>query len=91
MNMARRTKKVKQTGRFGPRYGVKIKHRVREIEEKQKQWHICPQCGRARVKRESTGIWKCKKCHTKFAGGAYFPKTMSGTEVEKNIKSILGE
>ena len=89
--MTRRTKKVKHTGRFGPRYGVKIKHRVREIEEKQKKWHICPRCGRTRVKRTSTGIWTCMKCNVKFAGGAYFPKTTSGGEVEKNIKGILGD
>ncbi|HHF56103.1 MAG TPA: 50S ribosomal protein L37Ae [Thermoplasmatales archaeon] len=88
--MARRTKKVKSTGRFGPRYGVKIRHRVRDIEEKQRQWHLCPRCGRKRVKRESTGIWVCKKCNAKFAGGAYLPRTNAGGDVEKSIKSILG-
>ncbi|RLF51313.1 MAG: 50S ribosomal protein L37ae [Thermoplasmata archaeon] len=88
--MAKRTKKVKSTGRFGPRYGVKIRHRVKEIEEKQRQWHLCPKCGRKRVKRESTGIWLCRKCGTKFAGGAYLPRTITGVEVEKSIKSILG-
>lgn len=89
--MAKRTKKVGTTGRFGPRYGVKIKHRVKEVEEKQKRWHTCPRCGRKRVKRESTGIWICRKCNAKFAGGAYFPKTNSGIEVDKSIKGILGE
>ncbi|HEC87773.1 MAG TPA: 50S ribosomal protein L37Ae [Thermoplasmata archaeon] len=89
--MAKRTKKVGTTGRFGARYGVKIKHRVREIEEKQKKWHTCPRCGRERLKRESTGIWVCKKCNAKFAGGAYLPKTTSGIEVEKSIRGILGE
>ena len=88
--MARRTKKVKRTGRFGARYGVKIRHRVRGLEEKQKKWQVCPKCGRTRVKRESTGIWVCKKCNTKFAGGAYLPITTAGGEVEKTIKGILG-
>ncbi len=89
--MARRTKKIGSTGRFGARYGVKIRHRVRDIEAKQRQWHVCPNCGRKRLKRESTGIWVCRKCNTKFAGGAYYPKTNAGRDVEKNIKSILGE
>lgn len=84
------TKKVKSAGRFGQRYGVKIRHMVRRIEEKQKGWHLCPRCGRKRVKRESTGIWVCRKCNAKFAGGAYLPRTTAGKEVEKSIKSILG-
>ena len=88
--MAKRTKKVKASGRFGQRYGVKARHKLREIEEKQRRWHTCPRCGRKRVKRESTGIWVCKKCNTKFAGGAYFPSTTAGRDVEKSIKSILG-
>ena len=88
--MARRTKKVKGTGRLGPRYGVKIRHRVRDLEENQKQWHVCPQCKRPRVKRESTGVWICKKCNAKFAGGAYLPRTTGGKEVEKSLKGILG-
>lgn len=88
--MAKRTKKVKSAGRFGQRYGVKIRHRIKEIEEKQRGWHTCPRCGRKRVKRESTGIYVCKKCNAKFAGGAYFPHTITGREVEKSIKSVLG-
>ncbi len=89
--MARRTKKVKRTGRFSARYGVKIRHTVRDLEDKQKQWHVCHKCGRNRVKRESTGIYVCRKCNAKFAGGAYLPKTTTGGEVEKSIKGILGD
>jgi large subunit ribosomal protein L37Ae len=88
--MARRTKKVRRTGRFGARYGVKARHRVRDLEDKQKQWHTCPQCGRPRVKRESTGVWVCKKCRAKFAGGAYLPRTATSREAEKSLRGILG-
>ncbi|HEC89113.1 MAG TPA: 50S ribosomal protein L37ae, partial [Thermoplasmatales archaeon] len=39
-----------------------------------------------KVKRISTGIWQCKKCGTKFAGGSYIPKTETGVHIEKIIR-----
>jgi len=69
------TKKVGITGKYGPRYGTKTKKVVLEIEEKRKQEKICPYCERPALKRLAAGIWYCKKCKTKFAGGAYFPKS----------------
>ncbi len=89
--MAKRTKKVRMAARYGPRYGVKIRHKVIKVEEREKQWHVCPRCGKKKVKRVSTGIWECKSCGAKFAGGAYLPVTTAGKEVEKSLKSILGE
>jgi len=72
---------VGTTGRYGVRYGKGIKKKVAEIEKVQRQKHICPKCGMPYVKRVSSGIWKCKKCETKFAGSAYFPKSeMVGKE-----------
>jgi len=69
------TKKVKSAGRFGPRYGTRIRGRVAAIEAIQKQKHACPKCSFLKVKREASGIWLCKKCGHKFAGGAYVPRT----------------
>jgi len=66
------SKKVKSAGRFGVRYGRKIRQRVLDVEKKQRRWHKCPQCSKERVKRLSFGIWQCKKCSTKFANKAYF-------------------
>ena len=37
--------------------------------------HECPVCHHAAVSRESSGIWNCSHCGTKFAAGAYTPKT----------------
>jgi large subunit ribosomal protein L37Ae len=84
--MAKRTKKVGPAGRFQSRYGVKARTRLRNIELAQKQKHICPSCGHKKVKRVSTSIWQCRKCNTKFAGGAYIPKTESGQNVEKILR-----
>jgi large subunit ribosomal protein L37Ae len=66
------TKKVKSTGRFGARYGTKLRKRVREIESKQKAKQTCPYCSKnGSVKRLSFGVWLCKKCGAKFTGRAY--------------------
>jgi len=70
-----RTKKVGSTGRFGPRYGRRVKVVLKKIEKKQKDLYICPTCKRKSLKRSSVGIWICKKCKAKFAGGAYTPTT----------------
>ena len=64
------------TGRFGSRYGTRTKKVVAAIEKKQGKRQECPYCERLALKRMAAGIWYCNKCKTKFAGGAYFPKTM---------------
>ncbi|NIO44203.1 MAG: 50S ribosomal protein L37ae [Candidatus Aenigmarchaeota archaeon] len=70
-----KTKKVGTTGRFGPRYGTKTKKIVRKIEGRMKKEKVCPYCERLALKRVAAGVWYCKKCKTKFAGAAYFPKS----------------
>lgn len=73
--MARRTKKVGRTGRFGARYGLSVRRRLKAIEDVQFRTHRCPRCLTGRLKRPSTAIWACRKCGHKFAGGAYVPAT----------------
>jgi len=68
-----KTKKVWSTGRFGARYGKKIRQRVIDVEKIQKKKHSCPSCFKPGVKRVTSGIWECKKCGLKFAGKAYKP------------------
>ena len=67
-------KKLGSMGRYGARYGRKIKYRALAIEKIQKSKHRCPHCSKlGGVKRIASGIWYCKKCKTKFAGLAYEP------------------
>tara|TARA_Y100000034_G_C6614005_1_gene267504 strand:- start:39 stop:257 length:219 start_codon:yes stop_codon:yes gene_type:complete len=68
-----RTKKVKAAGRFGSRYGTRVRKRTSEIEAVQKKKQDCIFC-KGTVKRVSSGIWQCKKCDKKFAGHTYFLK-----------------
>ena len=67
--------KVGTLGRYGPRYGTRTKKIIAEIESRQKQRHACPYCERKTLKRVAAGIWYCRKCKSKFAGGAYLPGT----------------
>jgi len=69
------TKKVGSTGRFGARYGRGVKVVVKKIEEKQRMIYVCPSCKGKSLRRVSAGIWRCRKCKAKFAGGAYSPRT----------------
>lgn len=84
--MAKRTKKVGSVGRYQARYGVRARTITKNIEIIQRAKHKCPTCGHKKVKRISTAIWQCKKCGSKFTGGAYTPETESGQNVGKMLK-----
>ncbi|MCE4599573.1 MAG: 50S ribosomal protein L37ae [Desulfurococcales archaeon] len=71
-----RTKIVGPAGRYGPRYGVSVRKRVRDVLVKRYQKHQCPFCGSTgTVKRVSVGLWTCRKCGTTWAGAAYTPRS----------------
>jgi large subunit ribosomal protein L37Ae len=86
--MARRTRKSGVVGRYGPRYGVRIRRRVQEIEEGLRHRHACPRCAAIAVRRASTGVWECHRCGYVFAGGAYRPivTTSFKREIEETAK-----
>ncbi len=68
--MAVKRKKIGAAGRFGAGYG-KIKVKLNAVEAKQRTRQNCPFCG-GRVKRDNKGIWDCKKCGKRFAGGIFY-------------------
>ncbi len=84
-------RKTRSAGRFGPRYGRKIRKRVADIEGIMHEAHRCPTCGRKAVSRKGTGIWACSKCETVFAGGAYVPETSVGKTVARSIRRASEE
>ncbi len=63
---------------MGSRYGVKIRKQMTKVRTATRLHHECPRCGKAKVKRISTSLFVCASCKTKFAGGAYVPRTGAG-------------
>ncbi len=81
-----KTKKVGSAGKFGTRYGMRLRRRWLEVDRKQKALYECPTCKRVSVRRVASGIWECKKCATKFTGGAYQPFTDVGKKMEQSMR-----
>ena len=79
-------KKVGPTRGLGVRYGATVRKRYSKIMVGLKGKHRCPQCGFMKVRRESVGVWKCKKCDYTFAGGAYTPVTKLGVVAKRAAK-----
>jgi large subunit ribosomal protein L37Ae len=80
-----RTKKVGSTGRYGVRYGAKLRRRVLDIDNRRKEPIRCPSCATKALKRKAVGLWKCSKCDLLFAGGAYVPFTDAGKAANRAI------
>jgi len=86
------TKKVGSTGRYGARYGAKLRRRVLDIEKKASEPVRCPSCATKALKRQAVGLWKCNKCDLLFAGGAYVPFTEAGKAARRAIaQRIAGD
>ncbi|MFX0201972.1 MAG: 50S ribosomal protein L37ae [Candidatus Hodarchaeota archaeon] len=86
----KRTKKVGATGRFGARYGTLARKRIAQVEKETRVSSPCPRCRSKRVIRVSLGIWQCKKCNLKFAGGAFKTETAPG-KASKRIAQRLAK
>lgn len=70
------------------RYGVRTRVAEKEILRLKKQKFECPKCGKKRVKRVGTALWRCKACGAEFAGGAYAAETTVGAAARKVIESL---
>ena len=69
--MTSKTKKSKSSGRYGARYGKRVKTKLVKVESKQRKKQKCPFCNKLGAKRLSKGIWQCSKCNKKFASDTY--------------------
>ena len=86
--MERRTQKVGITGKYGTRYGAKLRKQVKAIEILQRTKYTCPFCGKNSVRRAAVGIWKCKACRRSIAGGAWEFSTTAAQTARSTINRL---
>lgn len=72
--MTTKSKKTKSAGRYGSRYGKKVRDKLVKVETNQRVKQTCPFCKKTGVKRTSKGIWECSKCDKRFASDTYYLK-----------------
>jgi len=70
--MKSKGKKTKSAGRFGARYGKRVRAKLVSVETKQRVKQKCPFCEKLGLKRLSKGLWQCRKCDKKFAHDVYY-------------------
>ncbi len=88
MGRRKKTKKVGMTGGLGARYGATVRKRYVKVLSETKKAHKCPQCASESIRRESVGVWNCRKCGLTFTGGAYSPVTKLGVVAKRAVKSM---
>ena len=82
-------RKIGLAGGFGARYGTVARRQYVEIVTGLRSKHECPRCKFQTVKRWSVGVWHCKKCGFKFAGGAYSPTTKLGEIAARATRGLM--
>jgi ribosomal protein eL43 len=84
------TKKAGIVGKYGTRYGATNRKVIKKMEVTQHSKFYCTFCGKYNVKREATGIWKCrvKNCGKVVAGGAYVLSTPAAITVKTAIARL---
>merc|ERR1712061_526016 len=75
IKMAKRTKKVGITGKFGVRYGSSLRKISKKFEVSQHMRYMAPS-GKMTLKRTCVGIWQDKKSGFKMAGAAWTPTSL---------------
>ena len=82
-------RKIGLAGGLGARYGRFPRHQYIEIVTGLRSKHECPRCHFRTVKRSSVGIWNCRKCGHRFAGGAYTPTTKLGEIATRATRGLM--
>ncbi len=89
--MERRTVKVGITGKYGTRYGAKLRKQAKAIEILQRTKYTCPFCGKNSIRRHAVGIWRCRACRRTCAGGAWEFATSAALTAKTTINRLKKE
>merc|ERR1711937_935150 len=87
-DMAKRTKKVGITGKYGTRYGASLRKTIKKMEITQHGKYTCFFCGKEAMKRRAVGIWGCIRCKKVVAGGAYVYSTTAAATVRSAVRRL---
>merc|ERR1712105_97112 len=88
IKMAKRTKKVGITGKYGTRYGASLRKMVKKMEITQHAKYTCSFCGKDAMKTTCVGIWSCKRCKRTVAGGAWVYSTTAAATVRSAVRRL---
>merc|ERR1712223_699444 len=88
--MAKRTRKVGITGKYGTRYGASLRKTVKKMEISQHSKYMCTFCGKETMKRKAVGIWGCKvkNCRIRVAGGAWNYTPTAAASVRSAVRRL---
>ncbi len=86
--MERRTVKVGITGKYGTRYGAKLRKQVKAIDILQRTKYVCTFCGKNSIRRSAVGIWRCRACRRNIAGGAWEFSTIAAQTAKTTINRL---
>jgi len=56
---------------LGAKYGGTLRKRYARVFKTLKASRACPSCASMKLRRSSSGIWKCRSCGYTVAGGAF--------------------
>ena len=86
--MAKRTRKVGITGKYGTRYGASLRKTIKKMEVEQHAKYTCQFCGKDSMKRRAVGIWHCSSCQKTVAGGAWIYSTNAAATVRSAVRRL---
>ncbi|MEM3670984.1 MAG: 50S ribosomal protein L37ae [Thermoprotei archaeon] len=70
------TKRVKETGKYGARYGSTVRKRMLKLLTERHKKTVCRGCGKlVLMTRRSVGVWSCPSCGFTYAGPAHVSQT----------------
>ena len=70
------------------RFGASLRKQFYETRRQSSSRYQCPRCEKLAVKRASYGLWACRSCGSKFAGGAYMLTTPGGESARRVLENI---